>query len=55
MNYFDIYNKRKTSLRCGMTVGLMWDVPEPPVSIYGHPTSEAGFPLLHIDGQVHIF
>ena len=54
------YNKRKTSLRYGMTVnthwwfrdiphspfGLVWDVPEPPARIYRHPTSSAGFPLL---------
>ena len=26
--------------------GLVWDVPEPPARIYGHPKSSAGFPLI---------
>ena len=26
--------------------GLVWDVHGPPVSIYGHPTSEARFPFI---------
>ena len=31
--------------KCRYTFGLMWDVPEPPVSIYNRATSSAGFPF----------
>ena len=56
------YNKRKTSLKCGTTVNTyswslyvphVWDVQGPLGSIYRHPTSLAGFPLIPIDRKLN--